>query len=314
MKTLVTGGAGFIGSHIAEALSGRGAEVIVLDNLSLGREENLSWPRAADQATFVRGDVGDTTLVRKLMAGCAWVFHQAALPSVPLSVSQPIETNRANLEATLNLLVAARDAEVARFVFASSSAIYGDSEVPSKHEALPPQPLSPYALQKYASERYCQLFHELYGLETVALRYFNVFGPRQSFDSPYSGVIARFCTAALEGQSPTIFGDGRQSRDFIYVENVVQANLLAAERPAERVAGRVFNVAGGASIDLLQLVEALNQLTRQRLQPRFEPPREGDVRHSEADIGAATRDLGYAVVTPFTRGLDKTLDFYRSGA
>ncbi len=311
MKALVTGGAGFIGSHLAEALCRRGLKVVVLDNFSLGNAANLAWRGADDALELVQGDANDDALLRKVLPGCDWVFHHSALPSVPLSVNQPLESNRQNLECTLKLLVAARDAKVRRFLFASSSAIYGDSDVEKKHESLPPNPLSPYALQKYASEKYGQLFHRLYGLETVGLRYFNIFGPRQSFDSPYSGVIARFCTAMLAGQSPTIFGDGRQSRDFTYVENAVTANLLAAEAPAEKVAGKVFNVAGGQSISVLQLVEELNRLTGRQLPPRFEAARIGDVRISQADVSAARRELGYEVKVDWQEGLHRTLDFYR---
>lgn len=311
MKALVTGGAGFIGSHIAEALCARGARVTVLDNLSLGSTRNLAWRRSGHDLEFVQGDINDEPLVRKLIAGCDWVFHEAALPSVPLSVEKPFETNQTTLVGALQMLVAARDAKVRRFLFASSSAIYGDCEAEVKEESLPPRPLSPYALQKYAAEKYCQLFHQLYGLETVSLRYFNVFGPRQSFDSPYSGVIAKFCALLLEGRQPVIFGDGLQSRDFVSVENVVSANLLGAEAPVERVAGKVFNIAGGGSITLLQLLAELNRLTGQNIQPRFEPARAGDVRSSRADIAAARRDLGYEVKKSWQEGLKQTLDFYR---
>jgi UDP-glucose 4-epimerase len=226
-------------------------------------------------------------------------------------VEQPLETNEINLDGTLKVLLAARDAKVKRFIFASSSAIYGDSSEALKNEQLPPNPLSPYALQKYAAEKYAQQFHTLYEFETVSLRYFNVFGPRQSFDSPYSGVIAKFCTSLLRGEAPVIFGDGQQSRDFTFVSNAVTANLLAAEAPAARVAGKVFNVAAGESISLLQLVAELNRQTRQQLQPRFEPPRAGDVRFSRADISAATAALGYKVEVSWTDGLARTLDFYR---
>jgi UDP-glucose 4-epimerase len=312
MKALVTGGAGFIGSHLAQALCRRGAKVVVLDNLSAGTLQNLAWHGASDDLEFVQGDIGDRKLLRDLVTGCDWVFHEAALASVPLSVAQPVESDRVNLHGALACLTAAREAQVKRFVFASSSAIYGASDAAAKHEGLPPAPLSPYALQKLAAEQYAQLFHHLYGLETVCLRYFNVFGPRQAFDSPYSGAIARFCTAMLAGQPPTIFGDGLQSRDFIYIDNVVTANLLAAERPAEQVAGRVFNIGGGQSINLLQLVAELNRLTRQDLRPRFEPPRPGDVRSSQADITTARRDLGYEVQVPWQVGLDLTLAFYRT--
>jgi len=312
MKALVTGGAGFIGSHLAEALCRRGAQVIALDNLSLGNPKNLAWKKSGDALEFVEGDVADENLVRKLIAGCDWVFHEAALPSVPRSVAEPVRSNSQNLDATLQLLVLARDAKVKRFLFASSSSIYGDSDAPAKHEGLPPNPLSPYALQKYGGEKYGQLFHRLYGLPTVALRYFNVFGPRQAFDSPYSGVIAKFCTCMLKGEAPVIFGDGTQSRDFTYIENVVQANLLAVEAPLEKVAGRVFNIAGGQSISLLQLVEDLNRLTHHALKPRFEPPRAGDVHSSLADISAAQAALGYQMKIGWAEGLEKTLDFYRA--
>ncbi len=311
MKALVTGGAGFIGSHIAEALCRRGAEVIALDNLLLGNRANLDWKKNGDALEFVEGDAGDANLVRKLIAGCDWVFHEAALPSVPRSVADPQQSNVQNLDTALQMLVLARDAKVKRFLFASSSSIYGDNDAPAKHEQLPPNPLSPYALQKYAAEKYGQMFHRLYGLPTVSLRYFNVFGPRQAFNSPYSGVIAKFCTMMLAGQRPVVFGDGTQSRDFTYIENVVNANLAAAEAPAENVAGKFFNVAGGQSISLLQLVEELNRLTGQKLQPVFEPMRAGDVRSSLADVSSAKKALNYATTVGWEDGLKRTLDFYR---
>ncbi len=311
MKALITGGAGFIGSHIAEALCKRGAEVVILDNLTLGNLDNLSWKGPGDRIEFVEGDIADEALLAKITPGCDWVFHEGALPSVPRSVAQPLESNGHNLDGTLKVLIAARDAGVKRFMFASSSSIYGDSDAPSKHESLPPNPLSPYALQKYASEKYCQLFHRLYGLETVGLRYFNVFGPRQAFDSPYSGVIAKYCTAMLKGERPLVFGDGLQARDFTYVDNAVSANLLAAEAPAEKAAGKFFNTAAGASISLLDLIAELNELTRQNLAPEFQPPRVGDVRNSLADISAAREALGYEVLVGWKEGVAKTLEFYR---
>lgn len=311
MKALITGGAGFIGSHIAETLCRRGAEVVILDNLSLGNLDNLAWKQPGDRLEFVQGDIADEALLAKIMPGCDWVFHEGALPSVPRSVAQPLESNAENLDGTLKVLIAARDAGVKRFMFASSSSIYGDSDAPSKHESLPPNPLSPYALQKYASEKYCQLFHRLYGLETVGLRYFNVFGPRQAFDSPYSGVIAKYCTAMLKGERPLVFGDGLQARDFTYVDNAVSANLLAAEAPAEKVAGRFFNTAAGESISLLQLIAELNRLTGQSLEPEFHPPRVGDVRNSLADISAAREALGYEVLVGWQEGVARTLEFYR---
>jgi len=312
MKALVTGGAGFIGSHIAQAVCRRGGKVIVLDNLSLGSLKNLEWKLPGDSVEFVQGDIRDTALVKKLLPGCEVVFNEAALPSVPLSVEQPAETNAQNLDAALQLLIAARDAKVRRLVFASSSAIYGDSEISPKREDLAPCPLSPYALQKYGAERYGQMFYQLYVFEAVSLRYFNVFGPRQSFNSPYSGVIAKFCTMLLQGQAPLIFGDGLQSRDFIYIDNVVHANLLAAEAPADKAAGKVFNVAGGQSINLLQLLQELNQLTGQSLTPQFQPARTGDVRSSLADISRIQADLNYQVKVSWQQGLRHTLDFYRA--
>ncbi|MFN0078109.1 MAG: NAD-dependent epimerase/dehydratase family protein [Prosthecobacter sp.] len=311
MKALVTGGAGFIGSHITEELCRRGASVVVLDNLSLGKADNLAWKKSGDEVELVEGDIRDTALLAKIMPGIEWVFHQGALPSVPRSVSAPQETNAHNLEGTLNVLVAARDAGVKRLMFASSSSIYGNADAPAKHESLPPQPLSPYGLQKYGGERYAQLFHQLYGFETISLRYFNVFGPRQAFDSPYSGVIAKFCTCMLAGEAPVIFGDGSQARDFTFVDNAVAANLCAAEAPAEKAAGKFFNVACGDSIDLLRLVKDLNQLTGQQLQPRFEPRRTGDILHSLADISAARECLGYEIQVSWEEGLRRTLEYYR---
>lgn len=311
MKALVTGGAGFIGSHIAEALCNRGIQVIALDNLSLGDSKNLAWKTAKHQLEFVKGDISDGALLQRLIPGCDWIFHQAALPSVPFSVSKPLETNQQNLDATLSLLIAARDAKVKRFIFASSSAIYGPGESAAKCETDSPSPVSPYGLQKYAAERYGQIFFQLYGFETVSLRYFNVFGPRQSFDSPYSGVIARFCTAMLAGKSPTIFGDGRQSRDFTAIQNVVQANLLAAEAPTGQVAGRVFNIAAGQSVTLLDLIGEINRQTGQQIVPKFAEARAGDIRTSEANISDAKAFLGYSPSIPWQVGISETLEFYR---
>jgi UDP-glucose 4-epimerase len=311
MKALVTGGAGFIGSHIAEALCNRGIEVIVLDNLSLGTVQNLAWKTPAHRLQLINGDVADSELLQRIVPGCDWIFHQAALPSVPVSISKPFETNQQNLDATLSLLIVARDCQVKRFIFASSSAIYGEGDTAGKRESDPPKPLSPYALQKYAAERYGQIFHQLYGLETVSLRYFNVFGPRQSFDSPYSGVIAKFCTAMLAGKTPTIFGDGLQSRDFTAIQNVVQANLLAAEAAANRVAGRVFNIAAGQSITLLDLIAEINRQTMQKIIPNFEPGRAGDIRSSQADISSITQALGYSPKVSWEEGILQTLEFYR---
>jgi UDP-glucose 4-epimerase len=312
MKILVTGGAGFIGSHLSEALVSLGHNVVALDDLSLGSKENLKWASGKSGFQWINGDIRDPGTVSVALKGCDWVFHLAAMPSVPRSIQIPWETNATNLDATLQLLLAARDAGVSRFVFASSSAIYGDTEVPVKREDLPPNPLSPYALQKYAGERYCQLFSSLYGMPTVALRYFNVFGPRQSFSSPYSGVIARFCSAFLEGEAPVIFGDGSQSRDFTFIRNVIDANLSAASAPAASVAGKVFNVACGDSISLLDLVTELGRLTGRALKPVFHPARPGDVKHSRADITEARSAFGFSPSVDWRLGLERTLEWYRA--
>jgi UDP-glucose 4-epimerase len=250
MKLLITGGAGFIGSHLAEAICHKGGKVIVLDDLREGKLANLAWGKDRDTLEFIKGDVGDQRLLRQLLPGCDWVFHHAALTSVPRSIADPMASHASNLNATLHLLCEARDAGVRRFFFASSAAVYRDNKISAHDESVPPLPLSPYALQKWAAERYCQLFYQLYAMETVCFRYFNVFGPRQSSNSPYSGVIAKFCSAMLHSQAPVIYGDGRQTRDYTYEEDVVAANLLAAGAPADSVAGKVFNVAGGQSISL----------------------------------------------------------------
>jgi UDP-glucose 4-epimerase len=309
MKVLVTGGAGFIGSHIAEALCRRGANVVVLDNLSGGSLDNLAWRRNGDALEFIRGDIRDRELVRKVIAGCDWVFHQAAIASVPYSVREPEETNAVNLDATLGLLTESERAGVKKFVFASSCSVLGDLARPAREDDAI-QPLSPYALQKYGAERYARLFSGLRGLPAVALRYFNVFGPRQSANSPYSGVIARFCAAALSGQRPVIYGDGMQTRDFVFVEDVVRANLLAAER--NEAAGEVFHVGSGRSTSLLDLVRALNAVTGQNLIPDFQPARAGDIRFSRADITKAQNLLGYAPEVSLEEGLRRTVQFYRS--
>jgi nucleoside-diphosphate-sugar epimerase len=307
MKALVTGGAGFIGSHLAEALCRTGAKVTVLDNLSFGSVANLSWRKAGGNLEFVEGDICDRALVRKLLVGCDSVFHQAALASVPLSVAEPERSNRENVEATLGLLCECRDARIKSFVFASSCSVYGTVSRPV-NETDPINPVSPYALQKYTAEHYTRMFHSLYGLPTVALRYFNVFGPRQSFSSPYSGVIALFCSAVLAGKGPVIFGDGMQTRDFVYVSNVVRANLLAAEHAGSKeIAGNVFNVGTGASTSLLDLIRELNQATGQQLHPEFQPARSGDVQFSRADISKSQRLLGYASTVDLASGLGETL-------
>lgn len=312
MRALVTGAAGFIGSHLAEALANQGHEVRLLDNFQSGAHQNLTWIRPEHPVLLLEGDIRDDKFMADAIEGCQWVFHLAAMPSVPRSIQQPMESHAINLDATLKLLQTARESGVDRFVFASSSAIYGESDVALKQEDLPPAPLSPYALQKYAAERYAQLYAQFYGMATVSLRYFNVFGPRQSFTSPYSGVIARFCHAALTGEAPTIYGDGLQARDFTYIDNVIAANLAAATAPRDRVAGKVFNVAGGESVTLLAILDHLSHLSGRSMTPRFEPTRPGDIRYSHADIAMARAALDYSPTVRWDEGLERTLDWYQN--
>jgi UDP-N-acetylglucosamine/UDP-N-acetyl-alpha-D-glucosaminouronate 4-epimerase len=311
MKALVTGGAGFIGSHLAEALCRRGDHVVVLDDLSSGTLNNLTWCASGQDLEFVQGDAGDDGLLKQLLEDCDCVFHLAALPSVQESIVAPMESHRRNLETTLSLFVAARDAEVGRVVFASSSSVHGDAKAGAKEEGRP-QLLSPYAIQKCAAEQYAQLFYRLYGLPVVTLRYFNVFGPRQDCDSPYAGVVARFCKAVLNSRPITIYGDGRQSRDFTYVDNVISATLLAAGAPEEKIGGRIFDCATGASVSVIELVDALAELTCRPLAQSQEPGRVGDIRDSRADISALESALGYRVTIGWKEGLRRTLDSYRS--
>lgn len=311
MRTfLVTGGAGFIGSHIAEALVRRGDAVRVLDNLSTGFRSNLE--HLGDRVEFVEGDLLDYRLLEELVDGVDCVFHQAALASVPRSVERPLDTHAACATGTLNLLDAARRAGVRRLVYAASSSAYGDQPYSSKREIDLPDPISPYGAAKLAGEYYCRAFQATYGFETVAIRYFNVFGPRQDPGSPYSAVIPLFITAILSGRRPVVYGDGYQSRDFTYVANVVHANLLAAD--AEGVAGRVFNAAGGRSITLLELLGAINDVLGTQVEPEFAPPRPGDIRESMADISMARTVLGYEPQVDFLDGLRRSIDYYRSVA
>ncbi|HHV77980.1 MAG TPA: SDR family oxidoreductase [Syntrophothermus lipocalidus] len=307
---LVTGGAGFIGSHLVEELIKRGERVRVIDNLSTGRKENIE--PFLSEIEFIEGDIRDLGLVRKVMVGVDYVLHQAAVPSVPRSVRDPLATNSANVDGTLNVLIAARDAGVKRVVYASSSSVYGDTPVLPKHEGMKPEPRSPYAVSKLAGEFYCQVFYHVYGLETVALRYFNVFGPRQDPKSEYAAVVPKFITALLHGEPPVIFGDGEQSRDFTYVSNVVEANLLAAK--AEQVAGEVFNIACGERITINELARLLIEIIGVScyLQPKYAPPRPGDVRHSLADVSKARELLGYKVKVDIREGLERTVEWYRS--
>lgn len=307
-SVLVTGGAGFIGSHLVDALVARGDRVRVLDNLSTGKPENLAAVR--DQVELFVADLNDARTVERAVEGVEVVFHQAALASVPRSVEAPLETHAACVTGAVQLLDAARKAGVRRVVYAGSSSAYGNQPTASKRESDLPAPISPYGAAKLAAELYLQAFSATYGLETVTLRYFNVFGPRQDPASPYSAVIPLFLSAMLRGESPLIYGDGQQSRDFTYVANVVDGNLLAADAPD--VSGRVFNLACGRSITLLDLVAGLNAALGTDLSPRFAPPRAGDVRDSLADITAARTCLGYEPRIDLAAGLALSIDYYRA--
>src|SRR5712675_2706728 len=299
MRYLVTGGAGFIGSNTVDELVRRGETVIVLDDLSSGKEDNLAEVRS--KISFIKGSITDLEAVRKAMQSADYVIHLAARTSVPRSVKDPIDTNKINVEGTLNVLVAARDAKVKRVVFAASSSAYGETPTLPKVETMQPQPISPYGVTKFVGELYGQTFGRCYGLENVALRYFNIFGPRQDPSSPYSGVLAKFCTAFLENTQPVVFGDGEQTRDFTYVENAVVANLLACEAP--NVSGKVFNVGVGGRISLNHTVTLLSNISGKRLEPKYEPARDGDIRDSQADISQAREFLGYEPSVPFDEGL-----------
>ena len=308
MRFVVTGGAGFIGSNTVEELVRRGASVVVLDDLSAGKEENLAEMR--NKITFIKGSIIDIEVVRKAMHEAEYVLHLAARTSVPRSVKDPIETNRINIDGTLNVLVAARDAKVKRIVFAASSSAYGETPTLPKVETMEPQPISPYGVTKYVGELYAQTFGRCYGLENVCLRYFNIFGPRQDPSSPYSGVLAKFCTAFLEDTQPVIFGDGEQTRDFTYVDNAVQANLLACEAPS--ASGKVFNIGVGGRFSLNQTVALLNKISGKRLEVNYDAARDGDIRDSQADISQAREFLGYDPQVQFEEGLRRTFEWYRA--
>lgn len=307
---LVTGGAGFIGSHLTGYLLRQGHTVRVLDNLATGKRENLNG--VMSQIEFIVGDLRDLDAVRRAVEGVDCVFHQAALPSVPRSIADPIASNAVNVDGTLNLLVAARDAKVRRVVFASSSSVYGDNPTLPKREDLPPHPLSPYAATKLMGEHYCRLFYQLYGLETVVLRYFNVFGPRQDPTSQYAAVIPKFIALMMDNQPLTIYGDGEQSRDFTFVENVVRANVLAMDAPD--AAGRVFNVGCGARYTLNYMVASLQQLMNRAAEVIYAPAKAGDVKHSLASIERAGQYLGYAPSVTFEEGLRRTVQYFLNGA
>ena len=306
---LITGIAGFIGSNLARAALRAGHSVRGIDNFSTGRRENLE--EISQQINLCVGTLLDIDFTRKACDGVDVIFHEAAIPSVAKSVIDPIRSNDANVSGTLNLLVAARDAKVKRVVYAASSSAYGETPVLPKREDMTPDPISPYAVSKLTGEQYMKSFYRVYGLETVSLRYFNVFGPRQDPSSEYSGVLARFTTQMLAGEQPTIFGDGTQSRDFSFIENVCSANMLAATATAEKVAGKVFNVANGGQVTLLQAFEALKDLTGYKGEVAFGPTRVGDIHDSYADIRLAQEALGYKPLVSFKDGLEKTVEWYR---
>ena len=308
MRYLVTGGAGFIGSNTVDELVRRGHSVVVLDDLSSGKEDNLAEIR--NKITFIKGSITDIEVVRRAMHEAEYVLHLGARTSVPRSVKDPIDTNKINIEGTLNVLVAAKELKVKRVVFAASSSAYGETPTLPKVETMQPQPISPYGVTKYVGELYGQTFGRCYGLENVSLRYFNIFGPRQDPSSPYSGVLAKFCTAFLEDTPPLVFGDGEQTRDFTYVENAVQANLLACEAP--NASGKVFNVGVGERISLNEVLRELGKIAGKRLEAKYEPPRDGDIRDSQADISQAREGLDYDPQVSFEKGLARTFEWYRS--
>ncbi len=307
---LITGIAGFIGSALARELVQRGEQVRGIDNFATGKRENIA--EILSHIEFREKDMLDLEAMKQACAGVDYVLHQAAIPSVPKSVLDPIGSNRANVDGTVNLLVAARDAKVKRVIYAASSSAYGDTPTLRKHERVMPDPISPYAVAKLAGEHYMISFYRCYGLETVALRYFNVFGPRQDPSSPYSGVLAKFITLMLKGQQPTIFGDGEQSRDFTYVDNAVEANLLACKAPTALAVGKVFNIATGRRVTLNETFKLLQQLTSYAGAPIYGPARAGDIKHSLADISLAEKHLGYKPKVSFEEGLRRTVEWYRS--
>lgn len=308
-RYLVTGGAGFIGSNLVEAIRAQGDDVHVLDDFSTGKRENIApW---LDDITVFEGSIEDFDLCKRAAEGVDYVLHQAALPSVPKSIELPRETNNVNIGGIVNLLVAARDANVKRFVFAASSSAYGNTETLPKVESMPPQPLSPYAIQKLTGEQYCRVFFEQYGLQTVALRYFNIFGPRQDPSSFYSAVIPKFVAACLKDEAPTIYGDGETSRDFTYIDNVVQANLKACTAD-DKCAGHVVNVACGGRVTLTELANGIREALGQGKPPVYAEERAGDVKHSMADISLARELIGYDPKVMFEEGIRKTIDWYKA--
>jgi len=307
MRYVVTGGAGFIGSNIVDELVRRGESVVVLDDLSAGKEDNLAESR--NKISFIKGSINDIEAVRRAMQEADYVIHLAARTSVPRSIKDPLETNRVNIEGTLNVLLAARDAKVKRVVLAASSSAYGETPTLPKVETMQPEPISPYGVTKYVCELYAQMFGRVYALQNVSLRYFNVFGPRQDPSSPYSGVLSKFCTAFLEGTEPVVYGDGEQTRDFTYIDNVVQATLLACAAPA--ASGKVFNVGTGDRISLNQTLELLRGISGNKLEAKYDAPREGDIRDSQADITLSRELLGYDPTVNFVEGLRRTFTWYQ---
>jgi nucleoside-diphosphate-sugar epimerase len=308
-KFLVTGGAGFIGSNICRKLLAQGDFVRVIDNLLTGKKENLAG--VIEKIDFLEADMGDYELARAAMEDIDVVLHQGALPSVPRSVADPAATHKHCINATFTLLLAARDAGIKRFVYASSSSAYGDTPTLPKIETMQPQPLSPYAAAKLAGEYYCTVFYEVFGLETISLRYFNVFGPHQDPTSQYAAAIPAFVTAMLKDMPPTIYGDGEQSRDFSYVDNVVEANLLAAR--AKKTCGEVMNIACGQAVTVNEVIDIINELVGKSIKPIYTDPRPGDVKHSLADVSLAKKTIGYEPIVPFAEGLRKSIDWYRNG-
>ena len=306
---LITGVAGFIGSSLARAVLAQGDQVRGIDNLSTGKRDNIA--EIENKIDFREADLADLDALQDACRGVDYVFHEAAIPSVPKSVLDPLGSNRANVDGTVHVLIAARDAKVKRVVYAASSSAYGDTPTLPKHEGMPPNPISPYAVAKLASEYYMTSFYRCYGLETVCLRYFNIFGPRQDPSSPYSGVLAKFITQMLNGEQPTILGDGKQSRDFTYIDNVVSANLLAAKAPAIQAAGQVFNVATGTRIDLNETFHTLKKIIGFKGEVNYGPDRAGDVKHSLADLSRTEKHLGYKPLVNFEEGLRRTVDWYR---
>jgi UDP-glucose 4-epimerase len=306
---LITGVGGFIGSSLAYALLARGEQVRGIDNFSTGKRENLDG--ILNRIDFREADILDLDAMQRACAGVDFVLHQAAIPSVPKSVLDPLGSNRANVDGTVNVLVAARDAKVKRVVYAASSSAYGDTPTLPKHEGMKPDPISPYAVAKLAGEQYMISFYRCYQLETVCLRYFNIFGPRQDPSSPYSGVLAKFITLMLRGQQPAIYGDGEQSRDFTYIDNAVEANLLACQAPSAKAAGQVFNVATGRRVTLNETFTLLQGIIGYRGSPQYAAERSGDIKHSLADISKAQAGLGYKPIVDFEEGLRRTVDWYR---